>query len=80
MGPLVEKVPEEIQQELETLRKQVSLKTNDENIAKFKFHFESLVRGFDEILITLTGIDEQESSDKLRKAVKGLLVKMQEEL
>lgn len=75
-----EKIPEEIQKELETLRNQVSSKTSSDNIAKFKFCFESLVKGFDEILVTLNDIEDSDSSDKLKKAVKGLLDKMQEEL
>jgi len=77
---IVEQVPKEIQEELETLRKQVSSKTSNDNIAKFKYCFESLVKGFDEILVTLNGIDDQESSEKLKMAVKGLLDKMKEEL
>lgn len=77
---IVEKVPEEIQNELETLRKQVSSKTNSDNIAKFKYCFEALVKGFDEILNTLNDIEDQESSDKLKNAIKGLLDKMHDEL
>lgn len=77
---IVEKIPEEIQKELETLRKQTTLKTSDENVTKFKYCFESLVKGFDEILVTLNNINDQESTDKLKNAVKGLLMKMQEEL
>lgn len=77
---VVEKIPEEIQKELETLRKQASTKMNDDNVAKFKYCFDSLVKGFDEILVTLSDIKDQESSDKLKKAEKGLLDKMQEEL
>ncbi|WP_273123417.1 DUF3102 domain-containing protein [Bacillus weihaiensis] len=77
---VVEKIPEEIQKELETLRKQTSVNIDEENIVKFKYCFNSLVKGFDEILATLSDIKDEESSGKLKKAVKGLLDKMQEEL
>lgn len=77
---VVEKVPDEIQKELENLRKQVSIKMNDDNIAKFKYCFDSLVKGFDDALMTLSDIKDQESSDKLKNAVKRLLDKMQKEL
>ncbi|MGG0888944.1 DUF3102 domain-containing protein [Cytobacillus horneckiae] len=77
---VVEKVPDEIQKELEILRKQALIKMNDDNIAKFKYCFDSLVKGFDDVLVTLSDIKDQESSDKLKNAVKSLLDKMQEEL
>ncbi|KYD11450.1 hypothetical protein B4102_2178 [Heyndrickxia sporothermodurans] len=79
VSAIVEQIPEEIQKELDALRKQVSLKNSD-NIAKFKFYFESLVKGFDEVLVTLNDIEDHESSEKLKNAVRGLLYKMQEEL
>ncbi|MCM3603216.1 DUF3102 domain-containing protein [Robertmurraya korlensis] len=77
---VIEQVPEDIQKELEALRKQVSSQVDNDSIAKFKFCFESLVNGFNEILETLNQIEDEESSTKYKKAVKGLLDKMQEEL
>ncbi|MDM5205347.1 DUF3102 domain-containing protein [Cytobacillus kochii] len=77
---VIEKIPEEIQKELEGLRKQASTQLNDDNIAKFKYCFDSLVKGFDEILTTLSNINDPQSSTKLKKAVKGLLSKMDAEL
>ncbi|MCM3113625.1 DUF3102 domain-containing protein [Lederbergia lenta] len=77
---VIEQIPDDVQNELDELRKQVSSRKDDESITKFKFCFESLVKGFDEILITLNDIEEQESSEKLKKAVKGLLERMQKEL
>jgi chromosome segregation ATPase len=80
VAAVVEHVPEDIQKELEELRKKVSSELKGENVAKFKFHFESLVKGFDDILDTLNSIEDPEASGKLKKAVKGLLEKMQDEL
>ncbi|WP_110925912.1 DUF3102 domain-containing protein [Bacillus massiliglaciei] len=77
---VIEKIPKEVKEELEMLRKQISSKSHDTTIMKFKYSFDSLVKGFEEILDTLDDIEDSEASEKLRGAVRGLINKMQDEL
>lgn len=78
---IVEKIPEEIEEELTELRKKATL-LNSESTMKFKFCFDSLVSGFRDLLSALDEIKEQDpgSHDKYLNAVKSLLGKMSERL
>jgi len=78
---VVEKIPEEVEQELNELRKKVAQSSNATTI-KFKVQFDQLVDGFRDLLATL---DEIRSSDpdlheKYKGAVRGLISKMEERL
>jgi len=84
-APVIEKVPEEVERELNELRKR-----NEELEAKesqpistatirFKLHFDSLVKGFGDLLRVLDEI-EDEGKEKYKNAVKGLIGKMSEKL
>ena len=84
-APVVEKVPEAIERELNELReknKELEAKGSQPiNTApiKFKLHFDSLVKGFGELLTVLDEIDADDR-DKYKNAVLGLLGKMSERL
>lgn len=82
---IIEKVPEEIERELNELRER-----NKELEAKgaqpistatirFKLHFDSLVKGFGDLLAVLGDIDADDRG-KYKNAVKGLIGKMSEKL
>lgn len=75
---IVEKVPEEIEKELEELR----AKTQGGDIkAKFKIHFDILVKNFNDLLEDLKEMESNEElHEKYRNAVHGLLDKIVEEL
>lgn len=85
VAEIIEKVPEAIEQELAELRER-----NKELEAKgaqpistatirFKLHFDSLVKGFGDLLGVLNEIDADDR-DKYKNAVKGLIGKMTEKL
>src|SRR5699024_2662865 len=65
---VVKEVPAEVERELESLRKQVANASSEEETTKFKFHFESLTAGFNDLLTSLNAIDNQETQDKFRGA------------
>ena len=73
---IVEKVPDEVQAELEELRKK-ALQNADKAVVKFSVQFETIVKNFGDLLATLSEIQEQ---DKYKTAVRGLLKKMEERL
>ncbi|KLU66726.1 chromosome partition protein Smc [Desulfosporosinus acididurans] len=82
---VIEKVPEDVERELEELRernKELEAKASQPigtAPIRFKLHFDSLVKGFGDLLRTLEEIDAGEH-DKYKNAVKGLLGKMSERL
>ncbi|MFF2449347.1 DUF3102 domain-containing protein [Neobacillus sp. NPDC058068] len=76
---VVEKVPEEIEQELADLRKQVGQQP-DKSVIKFTVCFETLVKGFGDLLAALSDIKNPEEQEKYKKAVTGLINKMSERL
>lgn len=83
----IEKIPEEVERELAELRekaKELETKASQQGTAtlKFKFYFDSLVKGFSELLNTLAEIREEdpESHDRYKNAVLGLIGKMEERL
>jgi chromosome segregation ATPase len=77
---VIEKVPEEIEKELEELRKKVGHQGADKSVVKFQVSFESLVNEFKSLLGTLDEIQNVETNQKYKKAVKGLIDKMSERL
>jgi DNA repair exonuclease SbcCD ATPase subunit len=84
-APVIEKVPEEVERELNELRqKNKELESKESqpiNTAtiRFKVHFDSLVKGFGDLLGVLDEIDV-DARDKYKNAVKGLISKMLERL
>lgn len=70
---VIEKVPEEVEQELNELRKKAGT-------AKFATYFDVLVKGFNDLLRALAEIDDGEIRGKYKNAVKGLIGKMNEQL
>ena len=78
---VVERVPVEIEAELAELRKKVA-PPNSAATIKFKVQFDSLVKGFQDLLGTLGEIEttDPESHEKYKGAVSGLIGKMSERL
>lgn len=75
---IIEKVPDEVQKELDELRQKASQPGNDAAI-KFKVYFDELVNGFKALLGALAEIPDDES-ERYKKAVIGLISKMSERL
>lgn len=75
---IVEKVPENIEKELQELRGNVQ----GANIkARFKVHFDILVKNFNDLLGDLEEMsDDEDLHDKYRNAIHGLIDKMVERL
>lgn len=76
---VVEKIPEEIERELEELRQKAS-QPGSEAMVKFKVQFEALATDFGELLTTLEGIQEQDTQEKYKGAVLRMIRKMEQEL
>lgn len=78
---VVEKIPEEIEMELAELRKKVS-QPNGHSAVRFRLCFESLTKGFQDLLGALGEVKEEspDAHDKYRSAVSGLIGKMSERL
>jgi hypothetical protein len=76
---VIEKVPEAIEQELVDLRQRVGQQT-DKAVIKFTVSFESLVKGFSDLLGTLPEIKDPADREKYKKATLGLINKMTEKL
>lgn len=75
---VVEKIPESIEKELEELRGKVQ---GGDIKARFKIHFDILVKNFNDLLNDLEEMKEDEELyDKYRKAVHGLIDKIVESL
>lgn len=72
----IERVPEEVENELKKLREKVSL---GEITSKFKVNFDILVKNFNDLFSTLSEMPE-EVKDKYIIATKTLISKMQERL
>lgn len=79
---IVEKVPEEIERELQELREKVKQPKEDENLIKFKIHFDKTVSSTKDMLEVLAEIKEvsEVEYEKYSKAAAGLLNKMLEKL
>jgi DNA repair exonuclease SbcCD ATPase subunit len=77
---VVERVPDEIEKELAELRAKVGQQGVDKSVVKFQVSFESLVNEFKGLLGTLDEIQDAETNQKYKKAVKGLIDKMSERL
>lgn len=81
----IEKVPEEFERELNELReknKELEARVSQPIVTapiRFKLHFDTLVKGFGDLLRILEEIDVEEHG-KYKNAVKGLLGKMSERL
>jgi DNA repair exonuclease SbcCD ATPase subunit len=73
----VEKVPDELQAELDTLRKN---KDNVAAVQKYTVYFDVLVKGFKDLLGSLDGIQDVEIREQYKGAVSRLLDKMGEAL
>lgn len=78
----IEKIPEEVEKELNELRKKAKNISNDTAVLKFKVHFDDLVKGFKELLNDLEEIREVDPSmhENYKNAVVGLINKMSERL
>ncbi|HCO74993.1 MAG TPA: hypothetical protein DIT16_09090 [Clostridium sp.] len=72
----IEKVPEEVENELKKLREKVNL---GETTSKFKVNFDILVKNFNDLFSTLSEMPE-EVKEKYSIATKTLISKMQERL
>jgi len=81
---VVEKVPDEIQKELEELRERVNQQpqSSNESTLKFKIHFEKTVGSIKDLLTILAEIEEssEEDYERYKNAASGLLNKMLERL
>jgi hypothetical protein len=73
----VEKIPEEVEKELAELRVKAG---QDQAAAMFKIVFNMLVKDFNDLLESLNDIAEQETKEKFKGAVSGLISRMQERL
>lgn len=74
---IVEKIPEEIEKELQELREKVGqASSGNEPTIKFSIYFQELVKGFKELLGTLSEIEDIETHTKYKNAVSGLINKM----
>jgi DNA repair exonuclease SbcCD ATPase subunit len=80
---IVEKIPEEVEKELQELREKASLNNSpDKAIIKFSVCFDGLVKQFKEVLAGLEEIKGADTSvhEKYKNAVAGLISKMAERL
>lgn len=73
---VLERLPESVEKELAELRKA----HKDRAVVKFQVIFEDLVKGFSDLLGTLTEIVDQEDQEKYKTAVAALIDKMRERL
>lgn len=78
---VIEKVPEEIEKELQELREKVSKKDNTA-VVKYSLYFNALVENFKELLKTLPEIKASDEAvyDKYKNATLTLINKMSEKL
>ncbi|RJQ25541.1 MAG: DUF3102 domain-containing protein [Peptococcaceae bacterium] len=73
----IEKIPDEVQKELDELRNKTTQQGTNAAALKFKVYFDELVDNFKSLLGVLAEIDETE---RYKKAVLGLIEKMSERL
>lgn len=85
-APIIERVPEEVERELEELRKKAQEfearpdQRGNEEILKCKVYFDSLVKGFNDLLKALAEITDHEKREEYKTAVNKLIGKMSERL
>jgi DNA repair exonuclease SbcCD ATPase subunit len=79
---IVERVPEDVERELHSLRTQAKQFKNGESNMKFRVHFDGLVASFRTVMIDLAGLEvtDPESHNAFRLATLELISKMQEKL
>jgi chromosome segregation ATPase len=78
---IVEKIPDEVVQELQDLRAKASQPSGGDKAAvKFSLQFDGLVKGFKDLLGTLEEIQDHDTKEKYKAAVRGLIGKMAERL
>lgn len=77
-APIIERIPEDVQKELDELRKG----QQSAGVLKFTVYFESLVKDFKELLAALAELKgtDPEAYERYKNAVSGLLGKMSERL
>lgn len=78
---VIKEVPEEVQRELETLRKKVAQPSSETTI-RFQLTFDALTKSFQDLLASLHDVEtnDPDVAPKYRQAVIGLMNKMQERL
>jgi len=76
---VVERVPPELERELEDLRRKAA-QSNGVEAARFRVCFEALTRAFQDVLTALDVVPDEDARSKFRGAVSGLISKMQERL
>ncbi len=76
---VVEKIPAEVEAELEELRKKVAQPNTSAAAVKFRIQFETLTGGFTNLLATLAEV-EPEQREKFTGALRLLIGKMSEKL
>lgn len=78
-APVVERIPEEVEKELQLLRKK---NQQSSAVVNFSVNFKSLVKGFEDLLGSLAEIKktDTEEHEKYKNAVVGLINKMTESL
>lgn len=76
---VIEKIPDEVAAELADLREKAAKMGASEKEMKFRVNFDALVNGFAHLLAALNEIPEDERP-RYKKAVNGLIGKMQENL
>jgi DNA repair exonuclease SbcCD ATPase subunit len=77
---IVEKVPDAVEHELASLRATIAKQAQSKAAAKFTVCFETLVKGFSDMLASLGEFKEPEEHEKYKGAVRGLIDKMSERL
>ena len=78
---IVERIPEEVEKELQELRQKVNqMPGNSEPVVKFSIYFSELVNKFKDLLGSLEAIEDTEAREKYKNAVLGLINKMSERL
>lgn len=78
---VIEKIPDAVVQELHELRKKANQPADGDKAAvKFSLQFDSLIKGFRDLLGTLEELQDTETKEKYKNAVKGLINKMIENL
>lgn len=77
---VIEKIPPEIEAELEELRAKSKTVGAPASIVKYKVHFDAVVSGFNALLATLDEFSDETDREKYRVAASKLLGRMQEQL
>ena len=77
---VIEKIPPEIEAELESLREKSKAAGAPASIVKYKVHFDAVVSGFNALLATLDEFTDEADRAKYQAAASKLLGRMQEQL